>query len=525
MTIGATFMIFNLASDPFIQQIVTFQPQISYQDDPTVSVPRAINYTKGLVFPIEAAVLSGFSAGNASEISGLSVACPGRQCVYPPFRTLGFCSQCQNSTSSLKQIANFSEYFNRTWKTQARAFTFNNVFLANPISRNGNQDYAVMNVSLANLSNPISDQLLAGREKTLTVALFSMINITDMPTVTRWPNCNLSATECALSLCIQEVQSNFTNGTLLEAVISKQAELLPSTTVTSAEATTTTNPTINTTLPWPFNVDVEGGQIEIYDPSQPNSHYIFTSHKLHNIRNWFDILFGRWEGNVVSSLNGTARLDFAPPEVEAIYISENLTRTFVNVAAAMSHSMRQNADSSPRVPGAIIVEQTVVIVRWAWISLPLGTTLLGLIFLVITIQKTYREQIPVWKSDHLPLVLHGITPAQDPSQSEKCTTVSAMENRAEDMLIGMSRESKSGLRLQTSINIPTTKNTSAYEGRSSPHPPKEIPRKGNSQKDNRAQRSVALTSKPRPPVLDEEAVKDTKNPISGSTSLPFHRPR
>ena len=60
MTIGALLIILNLASEPFVQQLVVFQPQMALYDDTSASLPRASSYSKSDIeeptFPMKASI-------------------------------------------------------------------------------------------------------------------------------------------------------------------------------------------------------------------------------------------------------------------------------------------------------------------------------------------------------------------------------------------------------------------------------------------------------------------------------------
>ena len=446
MSIGAVFMILNLASDPFVQQLVTFQPSTIFQDDPNVSLPRASSYSRsdinGPTYPMIVAISAGFGANDPNTTAVFPINCPSSQCIYTPFRTLGFCSECRDTTPSLRRISNYSTRFSvgdSSYSYFADAFTFDDVVLANAKNPGGDTIYVVMNSSISvNSTNSSSRAAFSEPGANLTFATFSFINITDVPTVYNWPNSTLSASKCALSLCIQEVQSNVTNGTLVETVTPLQME-----------------------------AHDDGGAVTIYDPSRPNDQYLIPDYVVIRLQQYLynflpgvalDITEGpanRYRPDYTTNyvtVSGNSTF-FPNSVVEIIYNSTNLTETFANVATAMSHSMRQYADGSPRVSGQVGLDQTVVIVRWLWIILPLGSILLGLIFLAITVWQTNRGRLPLWKSGQLPLVLHGIASPQDGhARSRKPTRTSAMEDRARDMLIGVHTSLGDGLRIQTSKN-------------------------------------------------------------------------
>ena len=140
--------------------------------------------------------------------------------MYPESRTLGFCSQCQDITSDLKSVTNYSTRFSvgdSSYDVLITAFTANGIALANGHNSHEDTLYVVMNTTVL-VDNFTSSSLISEPGMDLTFATFSFINIIDVSTVFSWPNSTLSATACSLCLCLQEVQSNITDGALVERV-------------------------------------------------------------------------------------------------------------------------------------------------------------------------------------------------------------------------------------------------------------------------------------------------------------------
>ncbi|PKX96175.1 DUF3176 domain-containing protein [Aspergillus novofumigatus IBT 16806] len=83
-----------------------------------------------------------------------------------------------------------------------------------------------------------------------------------------------------------------------------------------------------------------------------------------------------------------------------------------NVAAAISKSFRDSAyisaGSDPgkaqMAAGRVMRSMTYVAVQWQWIVLPVLVWLLGVVTLVGTVWKTWRNGAPKWRNDPLPLL-------------------------------------------------------------------------------------------------------------------------
>ena len=74
--------------------------------------------------------------------------------------------------------------------------------------------------------------------------------------------------------------------------------------------------------------------------------------------------------------------------------------------------MRENGDDGPSkfVNGQLTISETVIVVRWQWIILPLCTILLGTVFVFVAVWMSSRAAMPVWKEGQLPVLLHGLKP-------------------------------------------------------------------------------------------------------------------
>ena len=81
-----------------------------------------------------------------------------------------------------------------------------------------------------------------------------------------------------------------------------------------------------------------------------------------------------------------------------------------SIAAALTKTLRnsgviaQGASSSDLVAGHTFSSTTVIRIEWAWLALPLGVWLLGLITWIRTAFQTSRNRLPKWRDNPLPLV-------------------------------------------------------------------------------------------------------------------------
>ena len=85
-----------------------------------------------------------------------------------------------------------------------------------------------------------------------------------------------------------------------------------------------------------------------------------------------------------------------------------LSTRFDLLATSLSNEIRRNADNAPFVTGSLGTSQTVLKVRWAWITLPAVCVALSFVFLAISVWESVRLGVPVWKGDVLAVLACGV---------------------------------------------------------------------------------------------------------------------
>lgn len=139
LSLAAVVTLLALAFDPFMQQIVSY---------PVRQVPSlALNATtKQAMLPFEPPTFGGydndfFNAMNAGLWSGgftASADCPSGNCTWAPFTTAGWCSKCEDVTSSARLVGCDNVTFSATvtniqlsapWKRLLDLLRFNLVLM------------------------------------------------------------------------------------------------------------------------------------------------------------------------------------------------------------------------------------------------------------------------------------------------------------------------------------------------------------------------------------------------------------
>lgn len=102
--------------------------------------------------------------------------------------------------------------------------------------------------------------------------------------------------------------------------------------------------------------------------------------------------------------------------LEMFLYTADLRNVTGNVADMLSHYVRSGKNANQKgdnvagvsVRGSAWVDETYIEVRWGWLSLPLGETLLAVVLLWATVVSARRSGVPVLGSSPLGLLFHGL---------------------------------------------------------------------------------------------------------------------
>jgi hypothetical protein len=87
-----------------------------------------------------------------------------------------------------------------------------------------------------------------------------------------------------------------------------------------------------------------------------------------------------------------------------LYNSQNISQSMDAMAESMTNRIRTSRGAT-RVPGRAFRTESYIHVRWPWITLPISTVVLSLIFLGVVLIAYRRQNIVPWKSSVLPLLI------------------------------------------------------------------------------------------------------------------------
>jgi hypothetical protein len=469
---GALVVILSLPLDIFFQQIVTYPQGFLHASDMVGTISQALVYS--VVDGLHATRNSSQQIGTSFDmiiqaepffhgtgsIPKLNGDCPTNNCTWAPYNTLAVCSQCSilfkvmqwecatapadwlstvalsdssypnvtacgywfknEGTSTLMSgyVMNANRSRGEALSTRLFGLTDPNPFLRQPIFGG--------TLQLANIHSPIVDVLVAGTPDDVTGV---------------YANKTPTLTECALYWCVNTVQSSNYSG-------------LYSENITNSVQLEVSNET------WPWHAFGETGQahnqylanfsLNLPSRKQPDPHE--NTFRVENITMLTTILMM----DEILPAYVTAPNDLADSESSLRWLNggqfyselpqsipmaakdnpwlppNNISKHMENLAKAMSVVVRNSQASGDKIQlakGTVWKQDTLVQIRWAWISLPLAVLTLSLMFLVGTVVKSSREreELGIWKTSVIAVLFNGLGDEVQQSVPPNCLMGEARE--------------------------------------------------------------------------------------------------
>jgi hypothetical protein len=440
---GAAVVVLSLPVDLFFQQIVAYPPLPSTKFSSTtpsattfapVDGNITMNGTRLLRPPIG---LSSFgqslflSNGSMPELKGV---CPTSNCTWQPFETLGVCSQCDDIGASLSFgcmdapldwnsrgclsanntypfVPQCGYFLNETTESPVlmsgytvdssgapgEALGMRFMPLVDPISRA--PYFGSGTVNFNNISSPLADLIIASSP--------------DGPSGA-YRNQTPTAKECVFYWCVQQLHTSYSSGRLWENV------------------TQTWQMDTDPGYPWRDAISATGRRTHSYNTNftlrlparahgDPDQTFFVSNVTAFQVLQVWDLVapsyvtslgpnspqFLRW---LNSGLTGEPTVEMFPNSDNPWLPPNDISAYAANFAKALTYVIR---NSPKEVNGLVMVNgtafETLVQIRWAWLSLPL--TLLGssLIFLVALVVRSSLEydEVGIWKTSVLAVLFNG----------------------------------------------------------------------------------------------------------------------
>ncbi len=242
-----------------------------------------------------------------------------------------------------------------------------------------------------------------------------------------------TATECALSWCVQTLDTSIQNGVLNQTVVA---------TWSNSSALDTSDVYLRPD----FTSNV--GEVD-----EDKGYYISAMSNLPLVKFLEDAFKATMEGISLPGAGFTEQELFdltiySSDIAQALWYADDLDGLMDNLADRMTDALR-NLYSDPASDatslGKVYTSQTYVLVAWPWLILPVGLVLASCMVLLAAIISSSRHQTIVWKSSSLAPLFHGL--ADGEGRNQHSVYRSQMEMTAEEMKVRLAEDTHGDLRL------------------------------------------------------------------------------
>ncbi|PSR99076.1 hypothetical protein BD289DRAFT_479663 [Coniella lustricola] len=385
--VSSLIIICSLAVSPLSQQILSYPQRSTLVTGIYSSVPRsqAYDYQDKGVSGVSG-VISSLRDGalEAAAISGLydlvrspPFACPGSNCTYPAFTTLGIASSCTDVTTTTEQFCNNNATYpelqcNYTLPGGIDGYGLN-LSSYGLTSAHSGWSHTIINTTTIipmdydtsfNTSSPLVQ---------IGIIMFndSDISAANFEVSTEWES-TLQATVCEFSLVAQSYSNSTSiNGTIQPGSIKS----------------------------WPLTSDMGGAlwNMTVQDEDFPGNR-IFTI-------NYFDFEY------IIQVLELFDTTTSSMSYADALYYSGDVPATMQNIATGMSYHMLSGPNATT-VTGDVFAIEAYIQVNRAWIILTIILSCSSALVLIAVIVQTHKAKVRPWKSKLDPLLYGFVLPSK-----------------------------------------------------------------------------------------------------------------
>ncbi|KAF2973153.1 hypothetical protein GQX73_g444 [Xylaria multiplex] len=453
VVIGSAVTIVLLAFEPFLQAIISFRGSIGSANTAySAKISRSVFLDAGTYFKdgttdlyniltssnqtitlegfkgrpdlgMVAAINNGFYNSYSTTSNPVVLfTCPTANCTWAPTTTLAVCSTCNDVTShitietiegeDLGTVTYSGLSMNTNWTSKSLPY----LSLTNPQNSYGGGPKQTAQFSLS--------AWLAAAKLTDPKATISFHNLSTIITAIgiikaadgyakgdlTWDDTPVTATECALYFCTQAMNSSIVAGKLIEEGIASWSERDYSTYV--GNKTTVFDEWNNYSL-YTNSHDIVRNDLVLLIPPEDaqrfnlpenvTTKFNLSQNTIGSTVTWVNNDF--FAGTMAWPLIGHIAVD-APPVMQALYQSTNLTATFDNVAASLSNWMRSTSDTTHY---GVVQDWVIRInIEWPYVIAPLLAFSLGLIFCLHSISETRRLGLQPWKTSMVATLTHSV---------------------------------------------------------------------------------------------------------------------
>lgn len=313
--------------------------------------------------------------------------CPTGYCDILPFQTLAVCSKCADISPMLSLTIDRSPV--PCWNTSVR----HSHSLPNGLRLNVTTSNNEGNISSSKLIStdtefefgPLPDSNSFGDSAFLTLSAITIASGA--------PLSKASATHCWLYWCVNTYSSSMKDHQVQENLLDTYYDV---------------------------EAEYKNHTLQLHPPARGNlttSNLTVNVTASNTITNWFNnkmIYNNSWPAycepdGTFDSINVQGGSEFTQPMLE--YSISDLIDGLAMGITAHVRKTNLSVDHTPGVEpahGTSWTVQTVVQVRWAWITLPAVLIILTVVFLVLAALESRTRGVEIWKSSTVPLLCSGL---------------------------------------------------------------------------------------------------------------------
>ncbi|KAL5414682.1 hypothetical protein PMIN04_008912 [Paraphaeosphaeria minitans] len=449
--LGAGVTLLAMALDPFFQQLVEY-PEVWRLQDGKGFLPRAWGYepfAQGQEYQGGAqnmdtdkallGVMSRFFYDNGTSPTPFGkgvraevpLACPNSNCTWPEYETLGVHSECVDMSDRLEfkclnvtqdwlqvpirdmeQIEDISYPDGEScgwWLKADKPLLMTGYDTGAPSDHAGE----TLIVRAQPLYDLFSREFVPGYEAKINnsrnpLAHIAIVSGHDYDTVHQ--NGTPIATECVLSFAAKTVQSTYSAGGYFENITNV---IINDTVKSTRWITGVLNDTNSLKILFEYfyaenaTINTQRGTYLV-----DNSTFVLTAAV-------FDDIFPSTYSLVNSTDQDNAMLRYKEYNIVNPYTRNvshnpfqyaNVSLHMDNMAKAFTNLIRSATLDTEMIPGDSWDQESIVDVRWAWLSLPLGLLVSTGLFLIATVVRSSNENetVGVWKTSAIATLLYGL---------------------------------------------------------------------------------------------------------------------
>lgn len=395
--LGALITVLALGVGPFVQQMAAVK-NIRIDSDIPAFTHRSESFKEGkgdvytppttnMMAAIYGALFANSDTTTDQKKTYPSVTpdCPTGNCDIPPFQTLASCSKCADISHMLSLTIDKLP----CWNTSVR----HTHSLPNGLSLRIVTSNREENVSSSKLVSTDTDFYFGLQPDSNIFGDSAFLTLSAITIAPGAPLSKATATHCWLYWCVNTYSSSVDDHRVQESLLDTYYDV---------------------------EAQYENLTLQLHPPARDNliaSNFTVDYTASDTVTNWFNgkmVYNNTWPAycnpdGTFSNLRVTGGTEFVQPMLDSSF-----PHLFDGLAKGVTAHVRMtnlSADHAPGVEpahGASWTVQTVVQVRWAWVTLPAVLIILTMVFLVLAALESRTRGVEVWKSSTVPLLCSGL---------------------------------------------------------------------------------------------------------------------